>query len=130
MKLAELAQKAGIPPRTIRLYITRGLLEGPIQRGRGASYGQEHLARLSRIRELQGQGRTLVEIGHLLADRAGEPPLPSGETWTRYELAPDVVVMVRTGTSPWRSRHVRTMVARMAAELSTLMEETEHGLGD
>jgi len=127
MKLAELAQKAEVPPRTIRLYITRGLLDGPLRRGRGAVYGQEHLARLRRIRQFQNQGRTLAEIGHLLAHRAGAPLLPSGGTWTRYEPAPDVIVWTRTDVPPWRNRHIRSTVARLFAELAASKKETDDG---
>ena len=49
MLLAELAEKAGLPGRTIRFYIARGLLPGPLKAGRGAAYGQEHLDRLREI---------------------------------------------------------------------------------
>jgi len=130
MKLTELAQRSGIPPRTIRLYITRGLLMGPRRRGRAAAYGPEHLGRLKEIRELQHEGRTLNEIAQFLAQGDRTCALPPEDTWTGYQPAPDVMVFVRTGASPWRSRHIRTLVARMAAELSTLKKETEHGFGD
>ena len=127
MKLADLAQTSGVPPRTIRLYITRGLLMGPRRRGRGAAYGPEHLGRLKEIRRLQQQGRTLNEILQFLAQGDRTCALPAGDTWTGYQPAPDVVVLVRTGASPWRTRRIRTMVARMAAELATFRKETEHG---
>jgi DNA-binding transcriptional MerR regulator len=127
MKLTELAKRSGIPPRTIRLYITRGLLMGPRRRGRAAAYGPEHLERLREIRELQDQGRTLHEISQSLGQGDRTRALPVGEAWTGYQAAPDVVVLVRPGASPWRSRHIRMMVARMAAELATLRKGTEHG---
>ena len=129
IKLAELAQRSGVPPRTIRLYITRGLLMGPRRRGRAAAYGPEHLDRLKEIRGLQQQGRTLNEISRFLAQGDRTCALPAGDTWTGYQAAPDVVVLVRAGASPWRSRHIRTMVARMAAELSALDKETKNGRG-
>jgi DNA-binding transcriptional MerR regulator len=50
MTLAELADASGIPPRTVRFYIARGLLEGPEVAGRGATYGPGHLERLQKIR--------------------------------------------------------------------------------
>ena len=61
--LAELAEAAGIPARTIRFYIARGLLDGPLKAGRGAVYTAEHLARLEKIKTLQAEGRMLAEIG-------------------------------------------------------------------
>lgn len=47
--LTELADATGIEARTIRSYIERGLLAGAQNRGRGASYSTEHLARLQVI---------------------------------------------------------------------------------
>ena len=51
-KLTELAELAGVPPRTIRFYIQRELLPGP-RRGSQSRYTDEHLARLRVIRKLQ-----------------------------------------------------------------------------
>ena len=58
LSLAELAERSGTPGRTIRFYIARGLLAGPFKAGRGASYGEAHLARLAEIREWQEKGLT------------------------------------------------------------------------
>jgi len=130
MKLSDLSERSGVPPRTIRLYITRGLLMGPHRRGRAAAYGPEHLERLKEIRQLQRQGRTLHEIGQSLAQGEQPAALPPGDSWAGYQPAPDVVVLVRAGASPWRSRHIRTMVARMSAELSALDKENKNGRGN
>jgi DNA-binding transcriptional MerR regulator len=51
--LNDLAEAAGIEPRTVRGYIERGLLPGPDTRGRAASYSKEHLSRLHVIRSLR-----------------------------------------------------------------------------
>lgn len=123
MSLRELAEKSGVPPRTIRLYITRGLLMGPRRRGREACYGPEHLERLQEIRRRQSQGQTLYEIARSLA---GETAAPAGEGmagWSGYQLTPEVIVLVRAGLSPWRSRYIRNVLARMAAELRALDKE-------
>jgi len=130
IKLAELARISGIPPRTIRLYITRGLLMGPRQRGRAAAYDQEHLQRLKEIRKRQQQGHTLHEIAQSLTQGDRTLPFPPSGSWTGHQLAADVVVLVRIGASPWRSKHIRNMVARMANELSALNKETENGRGN
>ena len=63
--LTELADEAGIPARTIRYYIARGLLEGPDVAGRGASYGTAHRDRLLEIRALQSEGRMLADIARV-----------------------------------------------------------------
>ena len=66
LTLAELAEAAGVPARTIRFYIARGLVDGPVKAGRGAAYTAEHLARLERVKSLQAEGRMLSEIGRIV----------------------------------------------------------------
>ena len=68
------AKKTGVPERTIRYYISRKLVPPPHRGGPGATYGEEHIARILKIRELQKghpeQGRPglmLAEIELLLA---------------------------------------------------------------
>ena len=51
--LTELADLAGVTPRTVRYYLPRGLLPSSGRSGPGAKYGDEHLARLRLIRRLQ-----------------------------------------------------------------------------
>lgn len=68
LTLDELAQRVGISTRTIRFYITQGLLPGPGTRGKSASYGAEHLVRLRLIRLLATRHLPLAEIQALLAD--------------------------------------------------------------
>ena len=62
MTLAELAEASEVPARTIRFYIARGIVDGPLKSGRGAVYGAEHLERLNRIKGLQAKGYSLSEI--------------------------------------------------------------------
>ena len=118
MKLAELARVTSVPPRTIRLYIARGLLEGPSRMGRGAVYKPKHIQRLAEIRRLQERGLTLKEIGRLLAGGKDVPTLPGPESWWSYRLAEDVVVNVRADVSPWQGRLIQKTLARIASELA------------
>ena len=74
--LAELSEESGIPARTIRFYIARGLLDGPVKAGRGAVYTAGHLARLEKIKALQAEGRMLAEIAHDL----NGPPVERGSS--------------------------------------------------
>ena len=91
--LAELSEESGIPARTIRFYIARGLLDGPVKAGRGAVYTAEHLARLETIKKLQAEGRMLAEIAHDLnggpAAPAASPPAP----WWQYAIQEDVMIL-------------------------------------
>ena len=60
--LTELADLAGVTPRTVRYYIGQGLLPSVGQSGPGAKYGDDHLARLRLIRRLQREHLPLAEI--------------------------------------------------------------------
>ncbi|NGO12725.1 MerR family transcriptional regulator [Streptomyces sp. HC44] len=63
----ELAARAGVTVRTVRFYGTKGLLPPPVIGPRRVGhYGQEHLARLALIEELQRQGMTLAAIERYL----------------------------------------------------------------
>jgi DNA-binding transcriptional MerR regulator len=67
LTLQELADLAGVTPRTIRYYIAQGLLPSPGRVGPGATYGETHLARLRLIRKLQREHLPLAEIRAQLA---------------------------------------------------------------
>jgi DNA-binding transcriptional MerR regulator len=118
ISLADLAEASGIPARTIRFYIARGLLDGPVKGGRDAVYSGAHLERLERIRKLQSEGRTLSDIGRMLAprDRAHGLPAP-GACW-QYQVAEDVVVTVKAGAGPWRMRQVQSALAELRQRLA------------
>ena len=60
--LTELADLASVTPRTIRYYITQGLLRGPAISGPGAKYDDVDLARLRLIKRLQAEHQPLAEI--------------------------------------------------------------------
>jgi DNA-binding transcriptional MerR regulator len=63
LTIDELAARAGVTVRTVRFYGTKGLLPPPVIGPRRVGhYGQEHLARLALIEELQQQGMTLAAI--------------------------------------------------------------------
>jgi DNA-binding transcriptional MerR regulator len=123
MSLAELADASGIPARTIRFYIARGLLDGPVKGGRAAVYSDEHLAILERILKLQSAGHTLAEIARTLAAPSARqvPPTP----WWQYAIADDVVVMVSAAASPWRMKEIQAAVNELAQRLQPPKEGKE-----
>ncbi|MEB3237362.1 MAG: MerR family transcriptional regulator [Candidatus Sericytochromatia bacterium] len=133
-KLAQLAQAAGVSPRTVRYYIQRGLLPAPGFRGADTTYGEEHLRRLGVIRRLQDLFWPLDAIGRALEApdprwldevlAGGEPGPPisvdvpdkpvvpdNGEAWWRLVLAPGVELHV---TADARERHA-SWLARVVA---------------
>ena len=67
MRIGELAQKAGVTPRTVRYYESLGLLEPSEREGTGFRYYTEaELARLQKINVLKGLGLSLEEITTVL----------------------------------------------------------------
>ncbi|HKC18342.1 MAG TPA: MerR family transcriptional regulator [Candidatus Dormibacteraeota bacterium] len=95
-RIEQLARTAGVAVDTIRFYQGKGLLEAPRREGRVTWYGDSHVERLKRIRELQQQGFTLTVIQRFLAGELEDsdealvaavtrPSTP--QTLTRAELA-------------------------------------------
>jgi DNA-binding transcriptional MerR regulator len=60
--ISELADLAGVTPRTVRYYLAQGLLPSAGQSGPGTRYSASHLARLRVIRGLQAEHLPLAEI--------------------------------------------------------------------
>ncbi|MDW8309872.1 MAG: MerR family transcriptional regulator [Verrucomicrobiales bacterium] len=123
MRLAKLAEVTGTPARTIRFYIARRLLPPPLKAGRGAVYGAEHVRRIAEIRAAQARGLTLAEIARNQVGGDGEGQLSESSAWWHYEVAPDVVVQVRAGASPWRLKRIRNALAELRARLHSQPEE-------
>ena len=65
--LTELADLAGVTPRTVRYYLSQGLLPSPGTSGPGAKYDDGHLGRLRLIRKLQREHLPLADIRQRLA---------------------------------------------------------------
>jgi DNA-binding transcriptional MerR regulator len=65
--IEDLAEKSATSVRTIRFYISEGLVPRPVARGKGASYGEEHLLSLRLIRRLSERRVPLAEIRERLA---------------------------------------------------------------
>ena len=123
--LAELAELAGVPARTIRFYISRGLLDGPVKAGRGAVYTSAHLDRLERIKALQAEGRSLAEMAPLLAGSKTAPVRYPSSPWWQHTVAEDVMVSTRADASPWRMKLIREALDQLAIRLATDKPEKE-----
>jgi len=114
LKLSELASKSGVPARTIRYYISLGLMPGPVQVGRNASYTAEHLKRILTIVQKQRDGLTLREI--MRQERAQTDELPEPTNWSVLELTDGLRLSIRWDVSPRRMAQIR----RLAREIMVL----------
>jgi DNA-binding transcriptional MerR regulator len=80
MRIGEIAQKAGVTPRTIRYYENLGLLSPSEREGKGFRYYTEtELARLRKIDALQALGLSLEEIGSIIDLFFEEPTMIQGK---------------------------------------------------
>lgn len=89
LTIDELAQRTGLTTRNIRAYQSRGLLPPPEVRGRTGYYGDEHVARLDLIREMQADGFNLTAIKRLIDG--------SGREWE------DMLGFKRAALSGWET---------------------------
>lgn len=128
LTLADLADASGLPARTIRFYIARGLLSGPAKAGRGAAYTAEHLVRLEQIRSLQTAGRSLSEIARMFTGETPEQGPAPPTAWWQHAVADDVIVWTRSDASPWRTKQVRAAIEKFAHWIQE--SENEKGNGN
>lgn len=88
-RIDDLAHQAGITVDTIRYYAREGLMPPPTPAGRHKLYGDKHLDRLRKIRELQDRRFSLAAIRAIVeTNRPGIDDLfsGSGRTYTLAEL--------------------------------------------
>ncbi len=77
--LSDLCDLADVTPRTVRYYISQGLLRSPGTSGPGARYDDGHLARLRLVRRLQREHLPLAEIRARLASLTDEEAIAQAE---------------------------------------------------
>ena len=83
LTIEQVAAATGLTVRNIREHQTRGLLPPPELEGRKGTYGDQHLARLRFIQQLQAEGLNLQAI-HWLLQRA---PAEAIDEVARFERA-------------------------------------------
>ena len=92
MRIGEVAQRAGVTPRTIRHYESLGLLSPGERQGHGHHYySEETVARLTKIDQLKRLGLSLEEIGEVIdlyfSDPSGVQPKQKVLVMLREHLA-------------------------------------------
>ncbi len=101
--MADLEKATGLSSRTIRFYITQGLLPSARGRGVGATYGPGHLLRLKAIGLLKQENTPLEQIRQRLegmrdaelAAMLEVETAPPEDRWRRVMLHPDLELHVR-----------------------------------
>ncbi len=103
LTIEALAARSGVTVRNIRAYQTKGLLPPPALKGRTGYYGDEHVARLRLIKEMQSSGFGLKAIKRLLESA------PRG-------LEDEVLRFEQTLLAPWSSEGPEVVEAAALAE--------------
>jgi DNA-binding transcriptional MerR regulator len=132
--MQELEAQTGFTGRTIRYYITRGLLSPAHGRGPTATYDQSHLLRLKAIQLRRGRNQPLDEIKDELAnltdeDIAAEMRIetePPEDRWRRIVLHPDIELHVRERGGE-RNRRVEDAVKWIVDLARSVVDRLEQG---
>jgi DNA-binding transcriptional MerR regulator len=66
LTIDELARVVGMTVRNVRAYASRGLMPAPRLVGRTGYYGDEHVTRLTLVRELLNEGYTLAAVERIV----------------------------------------------------------------
>lgn len=127
--MADLESETGIPARTIRYYITEGLLPAAKGRGKGATYSPEHLLRLKAVSALKQSHTPLSEIRERLAgirqsDLAAMlhvETAPPADRWRRIFLHPDIELHVREGSGRERNYALENVVDTIVKQSEILI---------
>ena len=101
----DVMQLTGVSRRTVRYYVTRGLIPPPDGRGVGLHYGQEHVDGILRVLEAKRRGATLADVAreeHERSRRAHCEPDGSVATPSSATDCPcgDTTGAVSNGQSP------------------------------
>lgn len=94
--LQEIAESSGIPSRTIRYYIEKGLIPHAKGNGRSAYYTPEHLQALERVAQLRSTGMSLDEIRDTLRSIGQQGRQRRRQHWERITLHDGLEIHVRS----------------------------------
>ncbi len=129
LTISELAERAGVSPRTVRYYVAEGLLPAPGGAGQNRIYTREHYLRLKLIRRLQAEhlplaeikprlaALSLAELEELAASTPEEPALPEEPREFLKAFLADSLVTSHSLSTPNRSE----AMASKAAERGTAL---------
>lgn len=135
--MADLEKATGLPARTIRYYITAGLLPSARGRGVGATYGPAHMLRLKAIGLLKQENTPLEQIRQRLdgmrdaelAAMLEVETAPPEDRWRRVMLHPDLELHVRERGDRNRDYTFEGVVDMIVKQSAILIDQQLRDLG-
>ncbi len=129
--LADLERETGLTGRTIRYYITEGLLPAAKGRGVGATYSPAHLLRLKAIVALKENHTPLTEIKQRLegireSDLAAMLQVetaPPEDRWRRIHLHDDMELHIRERSGRDRNYALEKVVDTIVRQSEILIDQ-------
>ncbi|MBF0338857.1 MAG: MerR family transcriptional regulator [Nitrospirae bacterium] len=91
----EVSEITGFSLRTIRYYVSSGIIESPEGRGRGGFYNDSHIDKLLQIKGMQENGMRLKDIINLDKSNKTDKAETTRQVWFRYEIVPGLEIHVR-----------------------------------
>jgi len=139
--MAELERQTAINARTIRYYISAGLLPPAHGRGPSATYDRTHLLRLRAIQQLRNdQHLKLAEIKAQLGEMNDDQiaalitvataPANDQFLWRRIELHPGIELHVREPAGPARDPEFETLAATIVGMAERMIEQVTRSRHD
>jgi DNA-binding transcriptional MerR regulator len=129
--LDQIAELAGVNPRTVRYYIQLGLVERPIGETRAAHYTWQHLKSLLEVRGYTEQGFSLERIAELM--RGGEEPPPAANrprpgsltVQSHIHLADGVELVIEPGRAQLTPEQLRRFAREAIAAYARAIKEQD-----
>lgn len=129
--IAELEAATGVSPRTIRFYISEGLLNPAYGRGSSAQYDGDHLLRLRYIQMLKTERLALGDIRERMNQLSSEDIAlaldisiePEAETWRHIRLHQDLVLIRREVAVSNRDPRLEHAVAQIVDYARAVLAE-------
>lgn len=113
--LTELEEASGFPERTIRYYISNGLVSAAFGRGRSRYFTSQHLTELEWVASQRAKHFSIEEIRAQMARDAEPEPEVSGEMWERITLHPGLELSIR-GDAPQSVRALARELQEVAGD--------------
>lgn len=129
--IADLERETSVSPRTIRFYITEGLLPPAYGRGPSATYDVGHLLRLRYIQLLKDERLSLVDIKERL-NRLTDDDIatamqvrtrPDEDRWRRVHLSDGLEMHIREGREAERDLELARAIEQITEYAYSVLDD-------